>query len=209
VSRMRLASCVGLIILVLACGAGPVRAESRVDQAKKISRSVRQLFRAASLNSMVFGVWVDGRPLITDALGSALPAAPATRQMHFRIGNVTEAFTDTLLLRLVDQHRVKLCDPVSMWFPDLPRARQVTLRTLGTSTSGHADYVTSRSFSKSFEANPFQQFNTMSLIRLGTSLSPVFMPGTSWAFSDTNFLLLGAILQKITHEPLGSRYASR
>lgn len=73
---------------------------------------------------------------------------------------------------------------------------------LGTSTSGYADYVTSDAFSKSFEANPFQQFNTMSLIRLGTSLPPVFTPGTSWAFSDTNFLLLGAILQKITHEPL-------
>src|SRR5437764_12706617 len=94
VLRMRLASCAGLMVLVLACGVGPARAESRGEQASKISRSVRQLFRAASLNSMVFGVWVDGRPLITDALGSALPGAPATRQMHFWIGNAMEAFPD-------------------------------------------------------------------------------------------------------------------
>jgi CubicO group peptidase (beta-lactamase class C family) len=123
--------------------------------------------------------------------------------MHFRIGNVTEMFTTTLLLRLVDQHVVKLSDRVSRWFPQLQRSRQVTLKMLATSTSGYADYVTSNQFSNAFEQNPFARFSPIKLITLGTSvLPPVFAPGKSWAFSDTNFLLLGAILQKITHRPL-------
>lgn len=54
---------------------------------------MRQLFRSSSLNSMVFGVWMNGRPLVSEALGSAVPGVHATRNMHFRIGNVTETFT--------------------------------------------------------------------------------------------------------------------
>jgi D-alanyl-D-alanine carboxypeptidase len=204
--RIRLASTAALVVVALTFSAGSSGSagarDLRADPAQKVTRSLRQLFRSSSLNSMVFGVWVKGRPLITGALGSALPGVAATRQMHFRIGNVTEAFTDTLLLRLVDQHKVSLRDPVSKWFPRIPRARQVTLRMLATSTSGYADYVTSSSFSNAFESDPFRQFNTISLIRLGTGLPAVFAPGKSWAFSDTNFLLLGAILQRITHKSL-------
>ncbi len=165
---------------------------------------MRELFRSNGLNSMVFGVWVKGRPLVTGALGSALQGVPATRAMHFRIGNVTESMTTTLLLRDVERRTAKLSDPVSKWFPRLPRARQVTLRMLATSTSGYADYVTASPFEKAFAANPFRHFSTIALIRLGTSLPPVFAPGKSWAFSDTNFLLLGAILEKIARRPLAA-----
>ena len=163
---------------------------------------MRQLLRSGSLNSMVFGVWVNGRPLVTGALGSALPGVRATRKVHFRVGNVTEAFTTTLLLRLVDEGKVSLDDPVSDWFPRLKRASLVTLRMLATSTSGYADYVTSKQFVKAFAANQYRQWSQMSLVRIGTGLRPVFAPGTNWAFSDTNFVLLGLILEKITGKPL-------
>ncbi len=165
---------------------------------------MRQEFRTNKLNSMVFGVWVNGKPLITSALGSALPGVRATTDMHFRIGNTTEAFTTTLLLRLVDQRKVKLSDPVSKWFPRLKRARHVTLRMLATSTSGYADYAKTSTAAKVLYANPFAPISPMYLIRLGTNLPPLFAPGKSWAFSDTNFELLGAILQKITHKPLAA-----
>jgi D-alanyl-D-alanine carboxypeptidase len=195
---------VGSVLTAGAAGVDGPRARAGAAGAKgRIARTLRQSARTSHLNSMVYGVWQNGRPLVTGALGHELPGVPASRAMHFRIGNVTEAMTCTLLLRLVDQRKVRLSDPVSRWFPRLPRARQVTLRMLATSTSGYRDYVTSSQFSNAFETFPFRHFNTMSLIRLGTGLPPVFSPpGSSWAFSDTNFLLLGAILQKITHQPL-------
>lgn len=85
-----------------------------------------------------------------------------------------------------------------------PARPAVTLGMLAASTSGYADYVTDKSFERAFAANPFRQFSTMALIRLGTSLPPLFAPGKSWAFSDTNFMLLGAILQKVTGKPVAS-----
>lgn len=221
-SRIRVVGCAGLVVLVvmvLGVSAGGSAGASRGRQhptgvsasqtasrgnrlAARVEGSMRQLLRSGSLNSMVFGVWVNGRRLATGALGSALPGVRATRNMHFRVGNVTEAFTTTLLLRLVDEGKVSLDDPVSDWFPRLKRAGQVTLRMLATSTSGYADYVTSKQFVKAFAANPYRQWSQMSLVRIGTGLRPVFAPGTDWAFSDTNFVLLGLILQKITGKSL-------
>jgi D-alanyl-D-alanine carboxypeptidase len=176
----------------------------RAGQRARIASSMKQEFRTNGLNSMVFGVWVNGEPLMTGAFGSALPGVRATKNMHFKIGNTTEAFTTTLLLRLVDQRKVKLNDRVSKWFPQLPRAGQVTLRMLATSTSGYGDYAKTDTATQRFYADPFRPLSAISLIRLGTGLPPVFAPGTSWAFSDTNFELLGAILQKIIHKPLAA-----
>lgn len=165
---------------------------------------MQQLFRASSLNSMVYGVWIDGRPLAIGALGNALTGVPATDNMHFRVGNVTESMDATLLFRYVDQRKVSLTDPVSTWFPGLAHARQVTLRMLATNTSGYQDYVTTKSFIHAFAADPYRQYSTIGLIRLGTDLPLLFRPGKSWAFSDTNYLLLGVILGKIAHEQLAS-----
>lgn len=165
---------------------------------------MRQLFRGSALNSMVYGVWINGRPLVTGALGSALTGVPATQNMHFRVGNVTESMDATLLLRYVDQRKVSLNAHVARWFPGLAHAHQVTLRMLATNTSGYQDYVTTKSFIDAFAANPYRQYSTMAMIRLGTDLPLLFSPGKSWAFSDTNYLLLGAILAKIARKPLAT-----
>ena len=165
---------------------------------------MRQLFRDSSLNSMVYGVWINGRPLVTGALGSAVTGVPATQNMHFRVGNVTESIDGTLLLRYVDQRKVSLNAPVSRWFPGLAHARQETLRMLATNTSGYQDYVTTKSFIHAFAANPYRQYSTMAMIRLGTDLPLLFTPGKSWAFSDTNYLLLGVILGNIARQPLAT-----
>ena len=199
---IRLVVVVGAVAALTLLGSGGASAARPDPRARQISSSMRQLFGSNQLSAMVYGVWVNGRPLVTGALGAAMPGVPATQNMHFRVGNVTESMTTTLLLRFVDQGKVSLNAPVSRWFPGLPRARQVTLRMLATSTSGYADYVTAKAFMKRLDANPFQQFTPLPLIRLGTGLPPVFQPGKSWAFSDTNFLLLGAILQKIARKPL-------
>jgi CubicO group peptidase (beta-lactamase class C family) len=61
--------------------------------------------------------------------------------------------TTTLLLRYVEQRRLKLGDPISKWFPRLPRAHRVTVRMLASSTSGIADYVTDPAFATAFYAH--------------------------------------------------------
>jgi D-alanyl-D-alanine carboxypeptidase len=74
---------------------------------------------------------------------------------------------------------------------------------LGRSTTGYADYVTNSRFVDRFYANPFQSWSVPELLRLGFSRPSLFAPRTSWAFSDTNFVMLGDILRRVAGEPVG------
>ena len=165
-----------------------------------VKGAVRVLMHRYPLRSVLYGVWINGRRLVTGALGDSQPGVAATTADHFRIGNTTESLTTTLLLQLVDERRVRLDDPLSRWLPRLPHAQQVTLGMLARSISGYADYVTTKRFARVFYANPFRSWSVSELLRLGFSRPSLFAPGTSWAFSDTNFVLLGDVLRRVAGE---------
>jgi D-alanyl-D-alanine carboxypeptidase len=190
------------VVAVVVAVAGAHTATAAPPSGKKITRTVRALMKRYPLRSTLFGVWVDGRRLASGALGQSRPGVRATTADHFRIGNVTESLTTTLLLRLVDQGRVRLEDPLSRWFPRLPNAGQVTVGMLARSVSGYPDFVTTPRFQRAFNANPFRRWRFSELIRIAFSRPPLFAPGTSWAFSDTNFVLLGEVLRHVGGMPL-------
>jgi D-alanyl-D-alanine carboxypeptidase len=148
------------------------------------------------IRGVVFGVWIDGKAILTGALGEALPGVPATRKVNFRLGNAGEAIMTTAFLRMVDERVLSLDDPVARWFPELPSADAVTVRMLASSTSGYADFVTTEEFGTAFEADPFRFWTPDEVLAIAMKQPPVFAPGTSWASSDTNFVLLGEIMAK-------------
>jgi D-alanyl-D-alanine carboxypeptidase len=193
------------------CGEGLQQASPNVcvnpadPRSRQVADLIERLRKRYKLKASIFGVWYGEDQLVTAAAGEALPGVPATRDLHFRMCNVTEQMTTTLFLKYVDEGRLSLDDPVSKWFPSLPRANQVTLRMLASSTSGIADYVTSNRFVNAFHRNPFRQWQPEELVRIGARRPPVFAPGKSWAFSDTNFVLLGEILTKAGGKPLGDQ----
>ena len=203
-SVTRTSTALGLlaVIAVVVAVAGAQTATAAPPSGKKITRTVRGLMERYPLRATVFGVWINGRRLASGALGESQPGVRATTRDHFRIGNTTESFTTTLLLRLVDQGRVRLEDPLSNWFPSLPNANQVTVGMLARSVSGYSDYVTTPRFERAFTANPFRSWRPSELIRIAFSRPPLFAPATSWAFSDTNFVLLGEVLRRVGGMPV-------
>jgi D-alanyl-D-alanine carboxypeptidase len=174
-------------------------------RAERFATLVARLRKEYKLRASIFGLWTGEKQLVGGALGSALPGVAASVDDHYRISNVTEGITSTLLLRLVDQGKLSLDDPVSNWLPWLPDAKKVTLRMLASSSSGYADYVTNPKFEKALLADPFRLWRPAEIIRLGVSQPSLFQPGTSWAFSDTNFMILGDVLTKAGGEPLGTQ----
>jgi D-alanyl-D-alanine carboxypeptidase len=190
------------VIAVVVAVSGVQTVSAAPPSGKKTTRTVRALMERYPLRSTLFGVWVDGRRVASGALGESQPGVPATNGDHFRIGNVTESIMTTLLLRLVDQRRVRLDDPLSRWFPNLPNAGQVTVGMLARSVSGYSDFVTTPRFEKALNANPFRTWRPSELIRIAFTRPPLFAPGTSWAFSDTNFVLLGEVLRRVGGMPV-------
>jgi CubicO group peptidase (beta-lactamase class C family) len=145
---------------------------------------------------------VDGRPVITKAYGESMTGVQATTDMHFRNGAVAISYMSTLLLRLVDEGKVELSDPVSDWLPWLRDSSQITLGELAGMSAGYHDYEEDEQLSKMIYGNPFGEVTTQDQLRLMLDEPLQFTPGTNWSYSHSDYVVLGLALEKITGLPL-------
>ncbi|MFI8828525.1 serine hydrolase domain-containing protein [Streptomyces sp. NPDC053431] len=166
--------------------------------AREVLRVAERAKAEMDLKSVIVRVTVGGRELVTSALGESMTGVPAEPAMHFRNGNIAISYMGTALLRLVDQGRVGLDDPVGRWLPGLKDGDRITLRMLAASTTGLRDYVTTPGFPQAVAANPFRQWTPDELVSISTRQDRWYAPGTNWSYSHANFVLLGAALEKIT-----------
>ncbi|WP_406865086.1 serine hydrolase domain-containing protein [Streptomyces sp. HUAS MG47] len=166
--------------------------------ARDVLRIAEQAKDEMGLKSVILRVTVDGRNVVTTALGESMTGVPADPAMHFRNGNIAISYMGTALLRLVDQGTVRLDDPVARWLPDLPQGERITLRMLGASTTGLAHYVPLPRFQQAVTADPYRHWTPQELVALSTGQPRWYEPGTNWSYSHANFVLLGAALEKIT-----------
>jgi CubicO group peptidase (beta-lactamase class C family) len=156
------------------------------------------------LNAIIFSAEQNGMPILRTALGISTDGVPASTDMHFRIGAVGWQYLTTILLKMVDQRRIALIDPVSRWFPSYPNADRATVRMLAASSAGFGDYVYGQGFFQEITANPFRRWTADELI--ARSLPPFQNPqyndpGQDWQYSHTGFVVLGTILERVGEEP--------
>ncbi len=181
---------------------GPAAGPALTGKRARIGVLIRKAMSRYDLQAVIVQATVAGRPVITKAYGESMTGVPATTSMHFRNGAVAISYMSTLLLRLVDEHKVSLDDPVSRWLPRLRDARKVTLRMLAGMSSGYFDYEQNPRLTAQLYADPFRTITTSDQLRLAFSRRQLYKPGTNWSYAHTNYVILGLILSKITHEPL-------
>ena len=135
---------VAALVACVACLMMFVVARPQVAAATTVRTKIDALIRDAvahhGIKATIVQVTVAGRPVITKAYGQSMTGVPATTRMHFRNGAVAISYMSTLLLRLVDERKVKLDDKVSKWLPRLRDAHRVTLRMLAAMTAGYHDF---------------------------------------------------------------------
>lgn len=166
-------------------------------------RVVRDLMAQAHLRAVIVRVTVDGKEIVTQAVGDSMTGVPAVTAMHFRNGAVAISYVSTLLLKLVDEKKVSLDDPLSKWLPDFPHADRVTLGQLAQMTSGYPDYILGNdAFDNLFYANPFRQWTTQEMLAQISSRPLLYDPGTNWNYAHTNYVLLGLALEKATGQDI-------
>jgi CubicO group peptidase (beta-lactamase class C family) len=172
-----------------------------VDTAKvdAVMKVVTDTIAEQHLKAVIVRVTIDGRELLTRAVGESMTGVPATPAMHFRNGAVAISYVSTLLLRLVDKGRISLDDKLSKWLPDVPHADRVTVRQLAQMTSGYVDYVIGNTeFETALYQDPFKQWEPDQLLGYATSRPLLYDPGTNWNYAHTNYVLLGKALEKAT-----------
>ncbi len=123
---------------------------------------------------------------------------PATTAMRYKIGSNSKQITATAILLLSDEGKISLDDPVSRFFPDLTRANEITIRELLSHTSGYEDY-----YALDYVAPYMAQPTTPEKIMDTWARKPLnFDPGTQWQYSNTNYVIAGAIVEKLTGQSL-------
>jgi D-alanyl-D-alanine carboxypeptidase len=148
---------------------------------------------------------------------------PMTPGTHFRIGSITKTFTATVILKLVQSGKLHLNDPISIWEPRVPNAKRVTIKMLLNMTSGIWDEggdgpdgqpsTLSAFLLEWCNARPTPRycqhyFSPQKIVDLAIQDSknithgPAYPPGV-WYYSDTNYVILGIIAQRVTHKSFG------
>ena len=149
------------------------------------------------------GVW-------TGASGTSAPrgdTAPAPDD-HTRIGSLTKTMTATILLQLVGEGLVSLDDPISQYVPESPNGT-ATLRQLADMTSGIPSYSLDPAWQSAYFGDPDAVFTTQQLLDYAKELPLVGAPGEVWQYSNTNYVLLGMVIEQVLGQPLEEVYEER
>jgi D-alanyl-D-alanine carboxypeptidase len=131
--------------------------------------------------------------------------APATAQTVYQIGSITKTFTAALVMQLVQAHKLGLSDHLGQFVPGLPYGQKVTIAELLDHTSGIPDYLNSRPSllgadcpSPSGSAAKCPPLSPAQVVRWLAARPLEFSPGTQFSYSDSNFYLLGLVIERVT-----------
>jgi D-alanyl-D-alanine carboxypeptidase len=126
---------------------------------------------------------------------------PVTANTRFRIASISKTYLATIALQLQAERRLNLDVPVGRWLPGLlPDGDRITARQLLGHTSGLFDYAEDPRFN--YLADPLRVWDPVDLVRLGTSHPLMFAPGTSFAYSNTGYIVLGLLVERITGQSI-------
>ncbi|AJG91213.1 beta-lactamase family protein (plasmid) [Bacillus tropicus] len=131
---------------------------------------------------------------------------PMKTDFRFRIASVTKTFTATVVLQLAGENRLNLDDSIEKWLPGVIQGNgydgnQITIRQILNHTSGIVEYAKSEEVD--FFTNTKKSFTAEELVKIGLSIPPEFAPGKGWSYSNTGYVLLGILIEKVT----GNSYA--
>ena len=149
------------------------------------------------------GVWTSSGSWVGTS-GTSAPGGerPPARDDHTRIGSITKTFTVMLLLQLVDQKLVSLDDPIGMYIPGLPNGDTATLRMLASMTSGIPPYTDNKLLQDAYFSNPLAVFAPQQLLGYIQGQKPDFIAGTRVAYSNSNTVALGMVIEQRTGKPM-------
>ncbi|MFE2107004.1 serine hydrolase domain-containing protein [Kitasatospora sp. NPDC059463] len=182
--------------------------------------AMAELVRAEGLPGTIAGVR-EGDDSWSAAVGAADTATgrPRSPRERFRIGSLTKTFTATVVLQLRAEGRLGLDDPVERWLPGVVRGNgndgtTITVRQLLGHTSGLFSFdedpaMIQRLASPDFLLHRYDTYRPEDLVRTALAHPPLFPPGTSRAYSNTNYLLAGMIIAEVTGRSYGEEIERR
>ncbi|HTW63278.1 MAG TPA: serine hydrolase domain-containing protein [Bryobacteraceae bacterium] len=178
---------------------GGLAAQFPSATAAKIDAIATQALASSGAPSVSIAVVQGSRIAYEKAYGKARldPAMDAKPEMRYSIGSVSKQFLAGAILLLVQDGKVSLDDRVSRYLPNLTQAREVTIREILSHTSGYQDYYP-QDYVPPFMQKPV---SAQAILNQWARKPLDFDPGTRWQYSNTNFVIAGQIVERVTGGP--------
>ncbi|EID14426.1 beta-lactamase [Mycolicibacterium phlei RIVM601174] len=203
----------GLLIAVLTFTVAPPAVGQPADLAARLDRVVEERLAQMGVPGAIVSLSIPGEIEYVKAFGvsDTVTGAPMRVDSHHRIGSVTKTFTGTAILQLVDQGRIRLSDPISQYVEGVPSGDEITLDLLGRMRSGLPNYTESEEFiARLYRESPLGpdalRITPRELLDIAFAMPLNFPPGTQYEYSNTNTVLLGMVVEKVTGVPLGKYF---
>jgi D-alanyl-D-alanine carboxypeptidase len=175
-------------------------APTKLD-ADAIDQWIAAELRTREVVGAQLAIYVDGKPLLLRNYGLRSDAGePVTDDTAFAIGSITKQFICVAAAMLHERHELSLEDRIAKWYPELTSAKDITLDDLGSHLSGYPDF-----YPLDFVDRRMQQVIEPEQIIERYATGPLdFEPRTRWSYSNTGFIVLGRVIERVTDEPLGA-----
>jgi D-alanyl-D-alanine carboxypeptidase len=181
---------------------------TRISQA--VQAKLSELHRMAEFPGATVGfVLPDGRhgsvSVGVSDLVKKTPLAPGDRMLA---GSIGKTYVAAVVLQLVEEGKINLDEKIEhwfsreVWFGRLPNAKEITLRMLMNHTSGIPEHVLKPEFITAMKAEPDKVWKPEELIAYILDAKPLFQAGQGFSYADTNYILVGMIVERVTKKNL-------
>lgn len=191
-----------LLFLLLGIAAASAQGDSTFssEQRASIDAIAHKVLEATGVPSASLALVKEGKIVYAQAYGDARldPKLPATTQMAYSIGSISKQFTAAAVLMLQQEGKLSLDDKVGKWLPDLTRANEITIRQVLSMTSGYQDYAPQDYMIPDWE----KPISAQQILDRWARIPLDFEPGTKWQYSNTNYVVAGYIVEKVSGRPL-------
>jgi D-alanyl-D-alanine carboxypeptidase len=202
--------CIAVAVVAAVLGFA-ARAQTPNDKglAASIDKAAAAAVAAGESPGLEVAVIKDGKPLLVKSYGSANleQHVPVSNDSVFRVGSVTKQFTAVALLLLAEEGKVSLQDKLSKYYPNFPRANDITLEQMLHHTSGIYNYTSAPSFA----VDGMVHRSTDEMVEYIGKLPKTqdFEPGTDWSYSNSAYFILGGVVEKAAGEPLALEFKTK
>ena len=205
-----------VLVFLITCASHSVFAQDAQETAQDAQETLQQSLQSALQDAVEQTGWPGATAAIVLPDGTLIRLAAGTEDVdsdspmpvngRMLVGSTGKMIVSAVALQLVDEGLLELDRPVAAylesrkWWTELPGADQITIRQLMNHTSGLPRYIFQAPFTDSLVNDPLREWTIEQRLELVSDLDGLHPPGEGWAYSDTNYIVLGAILEKVTGE---------
>lgn len=174
---------------------------------QKALDEVRKEFGAPGIQA---GIWTpNGQWVGTSGVAKADTSQPITPADHTRIGSITKTMTATVILQLIDEGKLSFDDVLDTYVTGMQNGDTVTIKNLLEMQTGIPSYTAGGKVSTTYLDDPTTAFTPQELVDSVKKEPAMFAPGEQFFYSNTNFVLLGMIIEKVTGKSIADNFSER